>query len=116
MLQALGKVSRVTTSNKIRHHQFFESMPALLKSSSKKFWSVFKSVRKTTSVPNKMTWSDHDRVTSTANNPADIANLQNRYFYSVFQPYHSNNDEHTLSNSTDDSTKSLNRMQSPTSR
>ena len=50
-----------------------------------------------------MTWSDHDGVTSTANNPADIANLLNRFFYSVFQPSHSNNDEHTLSNSTDDS-------------
>ena len=97
----LRRVTKYVITNKRK--QFFESMPALLKSSSKKFWSVFKSVRKTSSVPNKMTWSDHDGVTSTANNPADIANLLNRYFYSVFQPSHSNNDEHALSNSNDDS-------------
>ena len=97
----LRRVTKYVITNKRK--QFFESMPALLKSSSKKFWSVFKSVRKTSSVPNKMSWSDHDGVTSTANNPSDIANLLNRYFYSVFQPSHSNNDEHTLSNSTDDS-------------
>jgi hypothetical protein len=33
-----------------------------------------------------MSWSHPDDVTSSAKNPADIANLLNHYCYSVFKP------------------------------
>jgi hypothetical protein len=32
-----------------------------------------------------MSWSNQDSTSSTADNPVDIADLLNRYFYSVFQ-------------------------------
>ena len=101
----LRRVTKSIINNKRK--KFFESLPTLLKSSSKKFWSVFKSVCKHSSVPNKMTWSNHDGVTYTANNPADIANLLNRYFYSVFKPSDSNNDKNLFSDLTDESTTEL---------
>ena len=68
-----------------KRKKLFETLPALLKSSSKKFWSVLKSVSKHSNVPNKMTWSHIHSVTTSASNPADILNLFNHYFYSVFK-------------------------------
>ena len=60
------------------------SLPYLLKSSPKKFWSVFKNTRKQASVPNKVTWT-RDETVETADNPSDISGLLNRYFYSAFK-------------------------------
>ena len=68
-----------------KRKQFFQTLPGLLRLSNKKFWSVFKTVSKHSSVPNKLTWTQGD-VVFTANNPVDIANLLNRYFFSVFNP------------------------------
>ena len=65
--------------------QYFHSLPSLLRSNSKKFWSVFKSTSKHSNIPGKMTWTRQDSST-TAETPIDIANLLNRYFYSVFKP------------------------------
>ncbi len=79
--------------------KFFESLPALLSSSTKKFWSGFKSVSKHSNVPNRMTWSQPDSVKYSANNPSDIANLLNQYFYSVFKPSDSSDDEMSFPNS-----------------
>ena len=42
--------------------QYFQSLPNLLKTNSKKFWSVFKSASKQSSVPNKMTWTQDNEV------------------------------------------------------
>jgi hypothetical protein len=64
-----------------KRKKFPESLPALLR--TKKFWSIFKSVSKHSNIPNKMSWSHPDDVTSSAKNPADIANLLNHYLYSV---------------------------------
>jgi hypothetical protein len=66
--------------------QYFQSLPTLLKSNSKEFWSVFKATSKRSNIPGKMTWSQQDSSPTTAENPIDIANLLNRYFYSVFKP------------------------------
>ncbi len=82
-----------------KRKKFFESLPALLSSSTKKFWSAFKSVSKHSNVPNKMTWSQPDGVKYSANNPSDIANLLNQYFYSVFKTSDSNDDEMSFPNS-----------------
>ena len=65
----------------VKRKKFPESLPALLR--TKKFWSIFKSVSKHSNIPNKMSWSHPDDVTSSAKNPADIANLLNHYLYSV---------------------------------
>jgi hypothetical protein len=81
-----------------KRKKFLESLPALLRSSTKKFWSIFKSVSKHSNIPNKMSWSHPDDVTSSAKNPADIANLLNHYFYSVFKP---SDDETSFPNSSD---------------
>jgi hypothetical protein len=66
--------------------QYFHSLPSLLRSNSKKFWSVFKSTSKHSNIPGKMTWTRQDSSSATAETPIDIANLLNRYFYSVFKP------------------------------
>ena len=68
-----------------KRNKFFGSLPALLKLSIKKFWAIFKSVSKHSIAPIKMIWSRHDEVATLANHPVDIANLLNRYFYSVFR-------------------------------
>ena len=68
-----------------KREEFFQSLPDLLRTSTKKFWSSFKSGFKQSTVPNKMTWTRSDS-TITATNPGDIANLLNEYFYSVFKP------------------------------
>ena len=81
-----------------KRKKFFEFLPALLRSSTKKFWSIFKSVSKHSNIPNKMSWSHPDDVTSSAKNPADIANLLNHYFYYVFKP---SDDETSFPNSSD---------------
>ena len=65
--------------------QFFQKLPLLLQSNSKKFWSVFKSSTNHSNIPSKITWTQ-DSKSATADNPVDIANLLNRYFYSVFKP------------------------------
>ena len=65
--------------------KFFKSLPALLKSSIKELWAIFKSVSKHSIAPIKMIWSRPDEVATLANYPVDIANLLNRCFYSVFR-------------------------------
>ena len=40
-----------------KRKEFFQNLPDLLKTSSKKFWSVFKSVSKHSNIPNKVSWS-----------------------------------------------------------
>jgi hypothetical protein len=66
--------------------QYFHSLPSLLRSNSKRFWSVFKSTTKHSNIPGKMTWNRQDSSSTTAETPIEIANLLNRYFYSVFKP------------------------------
>ncbi len=66
-------------------NEFFQALPSLMKSSTKKFCSLFKSVSSPTSIPSKMSWK-HDDKTLTAKNPEEIANLLNNYFYSMFSP------------------------------
>ena len=41
---------------KKKRNEFFQSLPQLMKSNTKKFWSVFKSVSKTSTIPSKMSW------------------------------------------------------------
>ena len=95
------------TKNKVHHllyakrKKFFEFIPALLNSSTKKFWSAFKSVSKHSNVPNKMTWSQPDGVMTSANNPSDIANILNQYFHMVFKPSDGNDDEMSFPSSND---------------
>jgi hypothetical protein len=67
-----------------KRKEFFQNLPDLLKTSSKKFWSVFKSVSKHSNIPNKVSWSKDPTPHIAADNPADIANVFNRYFFSVF--------------------------------
>ena len=67
-----------------KRKEFFQNLPDLLKTSSKKFWSVFKSVSKHSNIPNKVSWSKDLTTHIAADNPADIANVFNRYFFSVF--------------------------------
>ena len=55
-----------------------------MKSNTKKFWSVFKSVSRTSSVPRKMVWSRDDRSV-TAEQLEDIANLLNDCCHSTFK-------------------------------
>lgn len=68
-----------------KRKEFFQSLPSLMKSNTKRFWSLFKSVSNTSSVPSKMTWK-RDEGTITAENPQDVANLLNNFFYSMFNP------------------------------
>ena len=78
---------------KSKRTQYFQSLPSMLKWNSKKFWSVFKATSKTSNIPSKMTWTQHDSTFSTAENPVDIANLLNRYFYSVFNRDEANHED-----------------------
>ena len=50
-----------------------------------------------------MTWTQ-DSTSCTAENPADIANLLNRYFYSVFKPSDATDDQSFLFASNNDAT------------
>ena len=68
-----------------KRREYFQKLPSLLKSNSKKFWSIFKSTSKHSNIPSKMSWTQQDSTFSTAENPVDIVNLLNRYFYSVFK-------------------------------
>ena len=68
-----------------KRREYFQKLPSLLKSNSKKLWSVFKSTSKHSNIPSKMSWTQQDSTFSTAENPVDIVNLLNRYFYSVFK-------------------------------
>ena len=65
-----------------KRKEFFQNVP---KSNPKKFWSLFKTVSNSSSVPSKMTWkrSEGDIIVE---NPEDVANLLNNYFHSVFNP------------------------------
>jgi hypothetical protein len=72
-----------------KRKEFFQNLPDLLKTSSKKFWSVFKSVSKHSNTPNKVSWSKDPTTHIAADNPADIANVFNRYFFlDLFHFYH----------------------------
>ena len=51
----------------------------------KKFWSLFKSTSKHSNIPAKMLWSNQGLTSSTADNTVYIADMLNRYFYSMFQ-------------------------------
>ena len=46
--------------------QYFHSLPSLLRSNSKKFWSVFKSTSKHSNIPGKITWTRQDSSSTTA--------------------------------------------------
>ena len=48
-----------------------------------------------------MTWTRQDLIIQTAENPADIANMLNRYFYSVFN-HDDPNDEDSIPISSED--------------
>ena len=48
-----------------------------------------------------MTWTHQDLIIQTAENPADIANMLNRYFYSVFN-HDDPNDEDSIPISSED--------------
>ncbi|XP_028417866.1 uncharacterized protein LOC114542544 [Dendronephthya gigantea] len=67
-----------------KRYDFYQTLPNVLKRNPKRFWSVFKTVSNSSSVPNKLYWS-HDDITSTAETPTDIANLLNTYFNSMFK-------------------------------
>ena len=86
---------------KVKRMQYFQSLPSMLKSNSKKFWSIFKATSKNSSIPSKMTWTHQDLIVQTAENPVDIANLLNRYFYSVFN-HDDPNDEDSIPISSED--------------
>ena len=68
-----------------KRKEWFQGLPDLLKSNSKKFWSSFKSTTKQSSVPNEVTWT-RSNESYRADKPIDVANLFNSYFYSVFNP------------------------------
>ena len=54
-----------------------------MKSNTKRFWSLFKFTSNSHSVPNKMSWK-RDEGTVIAENPEDVANLLNNFFFSMF--------------------------------
>jgi hypothetical protein len=54
-----------------------------MKSNTKRFWSLFKFTSNSFSVPNKMSWK-RDEGTVIAENPEDVANLLNNFFFSMF--------------------------------
>ena len=66
-----------------KRKEFFQSLPGVMKSNKKRFWSLFKSVSSSSSVPSKITWK-RDDGTVTATNPEETANILNNYFYSMF--------------------------------
>ena len=90
-----------------KRKQYFQTLPNLLRSSSKKIWSVFKSVSKNSSIPSKMKWCENDELHCSASNPTEIAIMFNRCFYSVFQPSDSNIDEIDFSESNCDQTSTI---------
>ena len=47
---------------KVKRMQYFQSLPSMLKSNSKKFWSVFKATFKNSNIPSKMTWTHQDLI------------------------------------------------------
>ncbi len=67
-----------------KKREFLQPLPNLMKSNLKKLWSVFKSISRTSSVPNKMVWT-RDDITTTAEKPTEVANLLNDYFYYMFK-------------------------------
>lgn len=69
-----------------KRKEWFQGLPSLLKSNSKKFWSLFKSSTKQSSIPDEVMWTCSDVDSIKADKPADIANLFNNYFCSVFKP------------------------------
>ena len=89
-----------------KRREYFQKLPSLLKSNSKKFWSVFKSTSKHSNIPSKMSWTQQDSTFSTAENPVDIVNLLNRYFYSVFK-HSDTTDDHFSSVAPDNDTTDL---------
>ena len=89
-----------------KRREYFQKLPSLLKSNSKKFWSVFKSTSKHSNIPSKMSWPQQDSTLSTAENPVDIVNLLNRYFYSVFK-HSDTTDDHFSSVAPDNDTTDL---------
>ncbi len=89
-----------------KRRQYFEKLPSLLKSNSKKFWSVFKSTSKHSNIPSKMTWTQQDSTSYTAENPVDIVNLLNRYFYSVFN-HSETTDDHSVPVDPDNDTTTI---------
>ena len=54
-----------------------------------------------------MKWCENDELHCSASNPTEIANMFNRYFYSVFQPSDSNIDEIDFSESNCDQTSTI---------
>ena len=84
-----------------KRKEFFQSLPGVMKSNKKRFWSLFKSVSSSSSVPSKITWK-RDDGTVTATNPEETANLLNNYFYSMFnQPLSQEDyDAHPVPNTT----------------
>ena len=92
---ARRKAKRTSKPNDLEHFQNLcrsqhasvrsssTSLPDLMKSNVKKLWSVFKSLSRTANVPRKMVWSRGDHSVTTEE-PDDIANLLNEYFYSTF--------------------------------
>ena len=85
----------------MKRKQFYQSLSELMQSNTKKFWSAFKFVSKTSNVPNKLSCS-RDKTTVTADNPDEIANLLNNYFYSMFKaPLSKEEYEDHLANSMD---------------
>ena len=107
MFKSVGKIPRASSCGQVigenKAKQYFQKLPLLLKSNSKKFWSVFKSSTKHSNIPSKMTWTQ-DSTSCTAENPADIANLLNRYFYSVLKPSNATDDQSFPFVSNDDTT------------
>ena len=79
-----------------KKREFLQSLPNLMKSNPKKFWSVFKSISRTSSVPNKMVWT-RDDITTTAEKPTEVANLLNDYFYYMFKVPLSNDEYNNCS-------------------
>ena len=66
--------------------EWLQGLPNLLKSNSKKLWSSFKSSTKQSSIPREVMWTRSDVDSIKADKPADIANLFNNYFYTVYKP------------------------------
>ena len=69
-----------------KRKEWFKGLPNLFKSNSKKFWSSFKSSTRQSSIPSEMIWTRSVVDSIKADKPADIANLFNNYFYTVYKP------------------------------
>ena len=93
-----------------KRKQYFQTLPNLLRSSSKKFWSVFKSVSKNSSIPSKMKWCENEELHCSASNPTELLKLptcSTAISHSVFQPSDSNIDEIDFSGSNCDQTSTI---------